>query len=68
MAATTGAFHEAQRYAAGQSLPIIFVIEDNTLSCDTPTQDCWGDGSVELLHYRYERTYPHVGTGKCVQF
>lgn len=73
MAATTGAFHEALWYAEGHDLPIRFVIEDNELSCDTPTQSAWGDmlpisGSGRITRYRYVRTWPHVGTGKFVKF
>ncbi len=69
MAATTGAYHEATRYAAGQGLPITFVIEDNGLSCDSPTQDCWGHGFVRLLkRYKFQRKWPHVGIPKYVNF
>jgi TPP-dependent pyruvate/acetoin dehydrogenase alpha subunit len=72
MAATTGAFHEARTYALGHDLPIRFIVEDNGLSCDSPTDECWGkhqslegDGSYR---YRYERTWPHNGSGKWVAF
>lgn len=69
MAATTGVFHEAYNYAAKQDLPITFVVEDNGLSTNTPTEEAWGRGWVsKMTHYGYERTYPHVGTGKWVQF
>jgi TPP-dependent pyruvate/acetoin dehydrogenase alpha subunit len=77
MAATSGAFNEALWYAEGQDLPIKFVIEDNQLSCDTPTQEVWGRvhalplelmSSDRVIRYRYERVWPHVGTGKFVQF
>jgi len=69
MASTTGAFHEARKYAEGKDLPIRFIIEDNGLSCDTPTDDTWGmAGTVKVSQYRYERNHPHVGTGKFVQF
>lgn len=69
MAASTGAFHEASRYAAGHGLPVEFVIEDNGLSCDSPTQECWGySASGSVRRYTYARQYPHVGTGKYVSF
>lgn len=62
MAATTGAFHEAVQYADGHDLPITFVIEDNGLSCDTPTKEVWGHGlSSRLMRYEYTRERPHLG-------
>lgn len=70
MAASIGAFHEATQYAMCNDLPIRFVVEDNGLSCNSPTNDCWGDeyrtGMVD--RYYYERQYPHVGIGRFVQF
>lgn len=78
MAATTGVFSEALRYADGHDLPIRFVIEDNGLSCDSPTVKTWGawwgeGGGVDYEHgkiirYYYKRVWPHVGTGKFVKF
>jgi TPP-dependent pyruvate/acetoin dehydrogenase alpha subunit len=69
MAATTGAFHEANNYASKQDLPIKFVVEDNGLSTNTPTEEVWGRGWVgKNIYYSYKRTYPHVGVGKWVQF
>lgn len=44
MAAETGNFCEAVKYAGHHNLPIIFVIEDNGLSTNTPTQEAWGVG------------------------
>jgi len=67
MAATTGAFHEAYQYAMGFRLPIKFYVEDNGLSCDTPTQECWGDSEPwpsKRDGYRYTRKHSHAGTGK----
>ncbi len=60
MAASTGIFHESVRYATGHALPIHFVVEDNGLSVETPTQKVWG--------YVYERKWPHQGTSKWVVF
>lgn len=67
MAASTGAFHEASQYAQGHILYIRFVVEDNSMSCDTPTADTWGRGAFQFPErYDYERTYPHSGIGKYV--
>ncbi|HZR03615.1 MAG TPA: thiamine pyrophosphate-dependent enzyme [Burkholderiales bacterium] len=69
MAASIGAYHEASRYAACQDLPITFVVEDNGMSCDSPTSDCWGTGRfIKERRYTYERQWPHNGTGKWVNF
>lgn len=69
MAATTGAFHEAHKYASGQDLPITFIVEDNGLSCDSPTNETWGNNNInKRVPYRYKRKHPHVGTGTFVQF
>ena len=69
MAATTGAFHEAYQYAMGHGLIIKFYIEDNGMSCDSPTQDCWGHvkgypPKKEVIEYK--RVYPHAGVGSNV--
>ena len=68
MAATTGACHEATIYASRHALPIKFVVEDNGLSTNTPTQETWGNelGWRNSMWYCYTRTVPHVGTGKWV--
>jgi len=69
MAATTGAFIEASAYARGHDLPVRFVIESNGVSCNTPTEACWGDGEKDDVRgYVYQRQYPHVGIYKWVQF
>lgn len=72
MAATAGAFHEATQYVAGHELPCRFVIEDNSLSCDTPTAYCWGESlrhpSDIVARYKYGRVYPHVGVNEWVSF
>lgn len=67
MAATTGAFHEATQYAWGHSLPINFIVEDNGLSCDTPTRETWGDSTNHpkvVNGYKYTRQHAHAGTGR----
>ena len=71
MTATTGAFHEANLYARGHDLPIRFVVEDNAMSCDTPTEEAWGYHDAadrKITHYQYTRNRPHINTGKWVQF
>ena len=69
MGAETGIFHECYKYARRNNLPITFVIEDNGLSVNTPTQEVWGGHDKEnVIRYNYERTYPHVGSGVFVTF
>lgn len=81
MCASTGAFHDAVQYAKGHLLPVTFIVEDNGLATNTPTQSTWGEdvcksatclekagiGSA-TLSYQYKRTYPHVGLSQRVQF
>ena len=66
MAATTGVFHEATQYAWGHGLPINFIVEDNGLSCDTPTKETWGESvSPRVINgHRYTRKHAHAGTGR----
>lgn len=70
MAAETGIFHEVTKYARRHDLPIIFVIEDNGLSVNTPTQEVWGvdDDEGYMMRYTHKRTFPHQGTGTWVVF
>jgi pyruvate dehydrogenase E1 component alpha subunit len=73
-----GWFSEAVRYARGWNLPITFIIEDNNRSVCTDIQTRWGpwdnfkcfshNNIDHLYYYSYTPTYPHVGTGKWVQF
>ena len=46
MAAEMGIFHECVKYASRNDLPIHFVVEDNGLSVDTPTQKTWGECDI----------------------
>lgn len=65
MAAESGTFHECHKYATRQGLPLTFVIEDNGVSTNTPTQDVWGRecaGSSNIIRYTYQRIFPHYGT------
>ena len=41
MAKEMGIFHECSKYAGRNNLPIIFIIEDNGVSVDSPTQNVW---------------------------
>jgi len=70
MAAETGVFHECTKYAARQNLPITFIVEDNGLSTDTPTQQVWGieKGESHIIRYKYTRFFPHINVGKWVTF
>lgn len=70
MTATVGLFHEFTEYCSRRDLPVRVIIEDNEMSTDTPTVDAWGGStrSVEVIRYRYQRTVPHVGCGRFVQF
>ena len=70
MTAWTGIFHEVGAYAAGHGLPMQLITEDNGLSTNTPTREVWG---LDISHtmeerYGYERKWPHVGSGKWVNF
>ena len=81
MSAETGAWHEAYKYSVNHQLPITFVVEDNGLSVETPTDRIWGRTvpyyardadwyqDTNLIYYRYQNTrYPHAGAGVRVQF
>ena len=68
----TGIFYEAHKYVKNFGLPLQFVVEDNNLSTNTPTDESWGgikrDIPDDVIYYRYERVYPHHGTGNWVLF
>ena len=70
MAAEMGVFNECTKYAARNDLPISFIIEDNGLSTETPTQESWGlcKGDPHIIKFTYKRKWPHVGCGKWVTF
>ena len=66
MCASTGAFKDAVRYAEANDLPVQFIVEDNGLSTNTPTDEAWGAPErnelfsiSQLSHYTYKRTTPH---------
>ena len=68
----TGIFYEAYKYVNNFNLPLQFVVEDNNLSTNTPTNKTWGgmkrDVPEDVIYYSYERGYPHHGTGNWVLF
>ena len=82
MASESGVFYECLKYAIRNELPIHFVIEDNELSTNTPTQEAWGTTwrspiinlpkdvyDKYITRYSYKRgIYPHVGVGKFIHF
>lgn len=67
-----GHFYEAVRYVDGHSLPCTFILEDNNRSVETPKEERYGKSKIEwpncVRRYNYAATYPHVGTGKFVDF
>ena len=65
MAASGGMFHDCVKYSSGFDLPITFVVEDNGLSCSTPTDDTWSPYKVnwpsKIKRYTYATEWPHSG-------
>lgn len=74
MTAETGFFYEAYKYSQQKKLPLVFVIEDNNLSTNSPTDKVWGRKKFNtkffknVIWYKYKNSYPHHGTGKWVLF
>lgn len=68
----SGHFYEAVRYVEGHNLPCTFIIEDNNLSVETPKEERYGKFELNwpkcVRRYHYDLVYPHVGTGKFVDF
>ncbi len=67
----TGMFHECYKYAKNHKLPLKFVVEDNNLSTNTPTNKVWIKKSKipkDIIYYKYKRKYPHHGSGGWVLF
>ena len=69
MAAETGVFEECTKYSEGHDLPITFIIEDNGISCETPTRKVWGENKItdrplrsNEIRYYYINSFPHQGT------
>jgi len=72
MAFETGGFYEMHKYAQRYDLPIRFVVEDNGVSTNTPTEETWNgikrDRPSDIIWYNYKKEWPHYGTGKWVIF
>jgi TPP-dependent pyruvate/acetoin dehydrogenase alpha subunit len=72
MAFETGQFYEMHKYATNLNLPIIFIVEDNGVSTNTPTIETWGgvkrDIPSNVIWYNYKNKWPHYGTGKWISF
>lgn len=67
----TGMFHECYKYAKNHKLPLKFVVEDNNLSTNTPTNKVWIKKSKkpkDVIYYKYKRKFPHHGTGGWILF
>ena len=67
----TGIFYEVHKYVKNFDLPLQFVVEDNGLSTNTPTDKTWNgrrDIPSDVIYYKYEREYPHHGTGNWILF
>ena len=67
----TGIFHECYKYSKNFNLPIKFVIEDNNMSTNTPTNKAWKKKSKkpkDIIYYEYKRKFPHHGTGNWILF
>jgi len=72
-----GHFWEALQYAIGFDLPVTFVVENNQRATCTDLSRLGGymplpsqlhSWPKQLRFYAYKPNYPHVGTGKYVQF
>ena len=67
----TGVFHECYKFSRNFQLPLEFVVEDNNMSTNTPTDEAWSKKSKipdDIYYYKYERKFPHHGTGSWVLF
>lgn len=67
----TGIFHECYKYSKNHKLPLKFVVEDNNLSTNTPTNKVWIKKSKipkDVFYYKYKRKFPHHGTGGWILF
>ena len=74
MTAETGSMAEAYKYSINKALPITFIIEDNSKSVCTDTNNVWGisepslKGLPNVIYYKYDLPWPHAGAGVRVQF
>lgn len=72
MSFESGLFYETHKYARNFDLPLYFVVEDNSVSTNTPTSVTWNGIKKKIpddvVYYQYSSKYPHYGTGKWVVF
>lgn len=72
MSFESGLFYETHKYARNFNLPLYFVVEDNDVSTNTPTDVTWNKIKKKIpndvIYYKYSSKYPHYGTGKWVVF
>ena len=73
MASTVGLFQECAMYSLLNNLPIKFIIEDNNMSTNSPTNECWGSikpiiNLPNVIYYSYIRTCEHINVGTFVEF
>ena len=67
----TGVFHECYKYSKNFDLPIKFIVEDNNLSTNTPTNYALNKKTKifkDISYYKYKRKFPHHGTGNWILF
>lgn len=65
----SGIFHECSKYGANHDLPIVWVIEDNSVSVCTPTAEVWKENKTpNVLRFKYSSKWPHCGSGTRVNF
>lgn len=53
MTSESGTFYEAVKYSIRNDLPIHFIVEDNGLSTNSPTQECWGTENAIGFCYQF---------------
>ena len=71
MTMETGVFHECYKYVRNFDLPLKWVVEDNEISVNTPTDMAWKYKQKvpdDVIYYKYKLGYPHHGTGKWINF
>lgn len=70
MAASGGLVKECIQYSEGWDLPIVYIVENNSMSVRAKTESTWGieKGENKMIEYNYERKYPHAGSGNYVMF